>query len=59
MLGYDAFCFGNHEFDDGMDLLADFASRVNYPVLAANMLEHPDGHTTELSPVSGNTEFYT
>ena len=52
MLGYDAFCFGNHEFDDGMSTLVDFAANVNYPILAANMIEHPDEDTPVLGDVS-------
>ncbi len=51
MLEYDAFCLGNHDFDDGIDVLVDFASGVNYPIVAANVIENPDGTTPVFSEV--------
>ncbi|KAJ2296596.1 hypothetical protein IWW55_005046, partial [Coemansia sp. RSA 2706] len=36
-LGYDAMCLGNHEFDDGPDLLATFAQQLRFPVICANL----------------------
>lgn len=39
---------GNHDFDDGIDGLAPFADLVNFPLLAANLIETPDGDTTEM-----------
>jgi 5'-nucleotidase len=35
-LGYDAMTVGNHEFDDGPEVLAGFMSAVNFPVLLSN-----------------------
>ncbi len=35
-LGYDAMAVGNHEFDDGPDVLADFAAALEAPLLMAN-----------------------
>lgn len=35
-LGYDAMTVGNHEFDDGPEVLAGFMSAVNFPVLMSN-----------------------
>lgn len=35
-LGYDAMTVGNHEFDDGPEVLAAFMSSVNFPVLMSN-----------------------
>jgi len=35
-LGYDAMTIGNHEFDRGPSLLADFIWRADFPVLSAN-----------------------
>ncbi len=35
-LAYDAMAVGNHEFDDGPDVLADFADAVEFPLLMAN-----------------------
>lgn len=37
LLGYDAMALGNHEFDNGDEVLADFVSAVDFPVLAANV----------------------
>jgi 5'-nucleotidase / UDP-sugar diphosphatase len=44
LLGYDAMALGNHEFDNGDDVLAKFINGVDFPVLAANL------------DVSGSTE---
>lgn len=35
-LGYDAMAVGNHEFDDGPDVLRDFLDALNFPILLAN-----------------------
>ncbi len=35
-LGYDAMALGNHEFDNGLDVLERFVTGVNFPVLSAN-----------------------
>jgi 5'-nucleotidase len=35
-LGYDGMTVGNHEFDDGPEVLAGFMSAVNFPVLMSN-----------------------
>ncbi len=35
-LGYDAMTVGNHEFDDGPQVLRGFIDAVNFPVLMAN-----------------------
>ncbi|MDX1991354.1 MAG: 5'-nucleotidase C-terminal domain-containing protein [bacterium] len=37
LLGYDAMALGNHEFDNGDDVLAAFIEGVDFPVLAANV----------------------
>jgi len=36
-LGYDAMCVGNHEFDAGPAVLADFIDAAGFPVLSANI----------------------
>ncbi|MDP5141653.1 bifunctional metallophosphatase/5'-nucleotidase [Rheinheimera baltica] len=33
----DAMALGNHEFDIGLNKLADFVDKINFPVLAANI----------------------
>ena len=35
-LGYDAMTVGNHEFDDGPEVLAGFMAAVGFPVLMSN-----------------------
>ncbi|MBK0400295.1 5'-nucleotidase C-terminal domain-containing protein [Limibaculum sp. M0105] len=35
-LGYEAMTVGNHEFDDGPEILRDFMAAVEFPVLLAN-----------------------
>ena len=35
-LGYDAMTVGNHEFDDGPEVLREFANNVNFPILMSN-----------------------
>lgn len=39
-LGFDAFTLGNHEFDDGDDVLANFLANLTVPTISANV------HTT-------------
>ncbi|PPQ73573.1 hypothetical protein CVT24_007459 [Panaeolus cyanescens] len=36
-LGFDAMTLGNHEFDDGDDLLANFIRKLNFPVISSNV----------------------
>ena len=35
-LGYDAMTVGNHEFDDGPEVLRDFVDAVDFPILMSN-----------------------
>ena len=37
LTGYDAMALGNHEFDNGDQVLADFVTGVNFAVLSANI----------------------
>lgn len=36
MMGYDAMCLGNHEFDNGLDGFAEVAEAADFPILCAN-----------------------
>ncbi len=36
-MGVDAFVLGNHEFDDGPPVLADFLAATNFPTIAGNV----------------------
>ena len=35
-MGYDAMTVGNHEFDDGPEVLRDFIGATNFPILMSN-----------------------
>lgn len=48
-LGYDATLFGNHEFDKGNALLADYIAGLTMPVLATNVNSLED---QELGPIT-------
>ncbi|MDR1561779.1 MAG: metallophosphoesterase [Dysgonamonadaceae bacterium] len=37
LLGYDAACLGNHEFDNGTDFLASMLRMAKFPVIATNL----------------------
>ncbi|MDR1372521.1 MAG: metallophosphatase [Dysgonamonadaceae bacterium] len=37
LLGYDAVCLGNHEFDNGLDFLAAMVQKATFPVVATNL----------------------
>lgn len=37
LMAYDAMALGNHEFDNGSDVLAGFVSALDFPALAANI----------------------
>ena len=37
LLGYDAMTLGNHEFDNGGDVLLAFLQGINFPVVSANI----------------------
>ncbi len=37
MIGYDAMTLGNHEFDNGDDILAAFVDGLDFPVVTANV----------------------
>jgi 5'-nucleotidase len=47
LLGVDAMTLGNHEFDNGEQVLADFISMLNFPVVSANT------NVAEASPLAG------
>ncbi|GAA1547346.1 bifunctional metallophosphatase/5'-nucleotidase [Brevibacterium picturae] len=44
-IGYDAQVVGNHEFNYGLDLLAQYTEQVDFPVLGANVINDDDGQT--------------
>lgn len=42
-IGIDAMTVGNHEFDWGLDVLADRTSEIEFPCLGANVIERDSG----------------
>ncbi len=44
LLGFDAACVGNHEFDYGWQAVQRFAKIANYPLLAANVFTGPQNY---------------
>lgn len=38
-VGYDGMTLGNHEFDDGEDVLYNFVSQLDFPVVSANIVD--------------------
>lgn len=42
-IGYDAMTLGNHEFDDGDEVLARFIQGLDFPVVSANITVAADG----------------
>jgi 5'-nucleotidase len=53
LLGFDAMTLGNHEFDNGEQVLADFIDSLDFPVVAANI------RIAEESPLAGKIVPYT
>ncbi len=47
LLGFDAMTLGNHEFDNGEQVLADFIDSVDFPIVSANI------RVSEQSPLTG------
>lgn len=45
----DAMALGNHEFDIGLAKLADFASNINFPLLAANVDKSAEPQLAEVA----------
>ena len=51
-MDYDVMALGNHEFDDGSAILADFIKGLNFPALAANVDFSEDPLLAGLAPPS-------
>lgn len=47
-MGYDAMTFGNHEFDSGTAVLADFIKAAKFPLLTSNIDFSQDGNISPL-----------
>ncbi|MGM7720162.1 bifunctional 2',3'-cyclic-nucleotide 2'-phosphodiesterase/3'-nucleotidase [Metabacillus sp. Hm71] len=44
MMKYDAMVPGNHEFDKGTSVFADFINKANFPIVSANIDYSEDSH---------------
>lgn len=55
--GYDVGLLGNHEFNYGIDYLKSYVNQVNYPILAANVLNNEGqpafGHAYKIIEAQG------
>lgn len=51
-MGYDAATIGNHEFDNGVEALADLLRKAEFPIVCAN-------YKTEGTPIEGLLKPYT
>ncbi|KAH6919330.1 5'-nucleotidase [Coprinopsis sp. MPI-PUGE-AT-0042] len=49
-LGFDAFTLGNHEFDDGDDLLANFLANLTIPTISCNVKTTNQKLAKQLTP---------
>ncbi len=43
VMGFDAMCLGNHEFDFGCDMLRTQLAAARFPILSANVLDRTTG----------------
>lgn len=50
-MGYDAMTIGNHEFDNGMEALAQTLKKANFPIICSN-------YNFEETPLNGLTKPY-
>lgn len=48
LMGYDAMTFGNHEFDSGTSVLADFIQAARFPLLTSNIDFRADEYMSPL-----------
>jgi len=50
LLGYDVMTLGNHEFDNGEEVLLAFVQGLNFPVVSSNIAFGDSALTDEVSP---------
>ncbi|MBN1934029.1 MAG: bifunctional metallophosphatase/5'-nucleotidase [Anaerolineae bacterium] len=48
-MGYHAAAVGNHEFDFGLDVLRERVAQMNFPLLAANLIERATGQVPDFA----------
>ena len=49
-LGFDGMTIGNHEFDDGDDLLGDFLQNLTFPIVSANIVSDNEKLNSTIKP---------
>lgn len=48
-MGYHAAAVGNHDFDFGVDVLRERVAQMNFPLLAANLIERATGQVPDFA----------
>ncbi|RRJ64178.1 multifunctional 2',3'-cyclic-nucleotide 2'-phosphodiesterase/5'-nucleotidase/3'-nucleotidase [Paenibacillus oralis] len=56
LMGYDAMTFGNHEFDKGTGVLADFINKAQFPLVSSNIDFSKDGNIAPLVKSPANID---
>lgn len=56
LMGYDAMTFGNHEFDKGTGVLADFIKKAQFPLVSSNIDFSKDGNIAPLVKAPANID---
>lgn len=55
-MGYDAMTFGNHEFDKGTRVLADFIKKARFPLVSSNIAFSKDSNIAPLLKSPANID---
>lgn len=55
-MGYDAMTFGNHEFDKGTGVLAEFVRKARFPIVSSNVDLSKDAHMAPLLKSPANID---
>ncbi|GJM73835.1 hypothetical protein HMSSN036_60510 [Paenibacillus macerans] len=55
-MGYDAMTFGNHEFDKGTGVLADFIKKARFPLVSSNIAFSKDSNIAPLLKSPANID---
>ncbi|MCM3700092.1 choice-of-anchor I family protein [Paenibacillus macerans] len=56
LMSYDAMTFGNHEFDKGTGVLADFIKKAQFPLISSNIDFSKDGNIAPLVKSPANID---
>ncbi|CCQ98680.1 putative 5'-nucleotidase [[Clostridium] ultunense Esp] len=56
LMGYDLMTFGNHEFDKGSKVLADFIRQAHFPLVSSNVTATGDTYLSSLYTEGGEAK---